>query len=123
MIQLRTMLASADNTGASILQCIKVLGGTRRRYAHIGDVIVCSVKAAAPRGMVKKGEVIRAVVVRQRKEWPRLDGSAIRFDDNAAVILQKESKEPLGSRVFGPIARELRERGYPKIVSLAPEVW
>lgn len=123
MIQLRTMLTSADNTGAGILQCIKVLGGTRRRYAHLGDVVVCSVKAATPRGMVKKGEVVRAVIVRQRKEWPRSDGSAIRFDDNAAVIVQKGTKEPLGSRVFGPIARELRERGYAKIVSLAPEVW
>lgn len=123
MIQLRTMLKSADNTGASLLQCIKVLGGTRRRYAHVGDSIVCSVKAAAPRGMVKKGEVIRAVIVRQRKEWPRADGSAIRFDENAAVILQKGLKEPLGSRVFGPVARELRERGFAKIVSLAPEVW
>lgn len=123
MIQLRTMLNSADNTGASLLQCIKVLGGTRRRYAHLGDVIVCSVKAAAPRGMVKKGEVVRAVIVRQRKEWPRSDGSAIRFDENAAVVVQKGSQEPLGSRVFGPIARELRERGFAKIVSLAPEVW
>lgn len=123
MIQLRTMLKSADNTGASLLQCIKVLGGTRRRYAHVGDIVVCSVKAAAPRGMVKKGEVVRAVIVRQRKEWPRTDGSAIRFDENAAVVVQKGSQEPLGSRVFGPIARELRERGFSKIVSLAPEVW
>ncbi|MDP3685746.1 MAG: 50S ribosomal protein L14 [bacterium] len=123
MIQLRTMLKAADNTGAHVLQCIKVLGGTRRRYAHLGDTVVCSVKAAAPRGMVKKGEVVRAVVVRQRKEWPRTDGSAIRFDENAAVVLQKESKEPLGTRVFGPIARELRDRGFTKIVSLAPEVW
>ncbi len=123
MIQLRTMLSAADNTGAKLLQCIKVLGGTRRRYAHIGDTIVCSVKAAEPRGLVKKGEVIRAVIVRQRKEWPRSDGSAIRFDENAAVVLQKNVKEPLGSRVFGPVARELRERGFTKIVSLAPEVW
>lgn len=123
MIQLRTMLKAADNTGAQVLQCIKVLGGTRRRYAHLGDTVVCSVKAAAPRGMVKKGEVIRAVIVRQRKEWPRTDGSAIRFDENAAVVLQKDSKEPRGTRVFGPIARELRERGFTKIVSLAPEVW
>lgn len=123
MIQLRTMLQVADNTGARLLQCIKVLGGTRRRYAHIGDTIVCSVKAAEPRGLVKKGEVVRAVIVRQRKEWPRPDGSAIRFDENAAVILQKGAKDPLGSRVFGPVARELRERGFTKIVSLAPEVW
>lgn len=123
MIQLRTMLKPADNSGAQLLQCIKVLGGTRRRYAHLGDIVVCSVKAAAPRGMVKKGEVVRAVLVRQRKEWPRTDGSAIRFDENAAVVLQKESKEPLGTRVFGPVARELRDRGFTKIVSLAPEIW
>lgn len=123
MIQLRTMLVPADNTGARLLQCIKVLGGTRRRYAHIGDVVICSVKAAEPRAQVKKGDVVQAVVVRQRKEWPRSDGSAIRFDDNAAVIVQKGTKEPLGSRVFGPVARELRERGFSKIVSLAPEVW
>lgn len=123
MIQLRTMLQAADNTGAKLLQCIKVLGGTRRRYAHLGDVIVCSVKSAEPRGLVKKGEVVRAVIVRQRKEWPRTDGSAIRFDENAAVVLQKDLKEPLGSRVFGPVARELRDTGFSKIVSLAPEVW
>ena len=123
MIQLRTMLQAADNTGAKLLQCIKVLGGTRRRYAHLGDVIVCSVKSAEPRGLVKKGEVVRAVIVRQRKEWPRTDGSAIRFDENAAVVLQKGLKEPLGSRVFGPVARELRDTGFSKIVSLAPEVW
>jgi large subunit ribosomal protein L14 len=123
MIQLRTMLQAADNTGAKLLQCIKVLGGTRRRYAHLGDIIVCSVKSAEPRGLVKKGEVVRAVIVRQRKEWPRTDGSAIRFDENAAVVLQKDLKEPLGSRVFGPVARELRDTGFSKIVSLAPEVW
>ncbi len=123
MIQLRTMLKSADNSGVRLLQCIKVLGGTRRRYAHVGDVVVCSVKVAEPRGMAKKGEVVRAVVVRQRKEWRRRDGSAIRFDENAAVVVQKDSKEPLGSRVFGPVARELREAGFTKIVSLAPEVW
>lgn len=123
MIQLRTMLKSADNTGAGLLQCIKVLGGTRRRYAHLGDVVICSVKVAAPRGMVKKGEVVQAVIVRQRKERARPDGSAIRFDENAAVVVQKGTKEPLGSRVFGPVARELREAGFSKIVSLAPEVW
>jgi large subunit ribosomal protein L14 len=123
MIQLRTMLTPADNTGSKLLQCIKVLGGTRARYAHLGDIIICSVKATEPRGQVKKGEVVQAVIVRQRKEWPRPDGSAIRFDDNAAVVLQKNTKEPLGSRVFGPVARELRERGFAKIVSLAPEVW
>lgn len=123
MIQLRTMLKPADNTGAKLLQCIKVRGGTRRRYAHVGDVVICSVKVAEPRGQVKKGDVVQAVIVRQRKEWPRTDGSAIRFDENAAVVLQKNTKEPLGSRVFGPVARELRERGFSKIVSLAPEVW
>lgn len=117
------MLKSADNSGARLLQCFHVLGGTHRRYAHVGDVIVCSVKAADPRGLVKKGEVVRAVIVRQRKEWPRPDGSAIRFDENAAVVLQKDSQEPLGSRVFGPIVRELRTKGFTKIVSLAPEVW
>lgn len=123
MIQLRTMLKSADNTGAELLQCIKVLGGTRRRYAHMGDIVICSVKAASPRGLVKKGEVVQAVIVRQRKEWPRPDGSAIRFDENAAVIVQKGTKEPLGSRVFGPVSRELREAGFGKIVSLTSEVW
>lgn len=123
MIQLRTMLNVADNSGATLLQCIKVLGSTRRRYAYVGDMVVCSVKVAQPRGMVKKGEVVRAVVVRQRKESARKDGSRIRFDENAAVVLQKESQEPMGSRVFGPIAREVRERGYQKISSLAPEVW
>lgn len=123
MIQLRTMLTVADNSGATLLQCIKVLGSTGRRYAYVGDTVVCSVKVAQPRGMVKKGEVIRAVLVRQRKEQGRKDGSRIRFDENAAVVLQKESKEPMGSRVFGPIAREVRDRGFQKIVSLAPEVW
>lgn len=123
MIQLRTMLKVADNSGAHLLQCIKVLGGTRRRYARIGDTVVCSVKLALPRSMVKKGDVVRAVIVRQRKEYPRKDGSHIRFDENAVVLLQKDVKEPLGSRVFGPIARELRDRGFTKIISLAPEVW
>ncbi len=123
MIQLRTMLKVADNSGAHLLQCIKVLGGTRRRYARIGDTVVCSVKLAQPRSMVKKGDVVRAVIVRQRKEYPRKDGSHIRFDENAVVLLQKDVKEPLGSRVFGPIARELRDRGFSKIISLAPEVW
>jgi large subunit ribosomal protein L14 len=123
MIQMRTMLNVADNSGAGLLQCIKVLGGTRRRYARLGDTIVCSVKLVQPRGMVKKGDVVRAVIVRQRKELPRKDGSKIRFDENAAVVLQKDSQEPMGSRVFGPIAREVRDKGFQKIVSLAPEVW
>lgn len=117
------MLAVADNTGAKQLQVIRVLGNTGRRYAYVGDVIVAAVKIAEPRGAVKKSDVVRAVVVRTHKEFKRADGSAIRFDDNAAVILQKESKEPVGTRVFGPIAREVRNRGYQKIVSLAPEVW
>ncbi len=123
MVHERTMLAVADNTGAKLLQVIRVLGNTGRRYAYLGDVIVASVKVAEPRGSVKKSEVVRAVVVRVRKEHKRSDGSAIRFDENAAVILQKESQEPIGTRVFGPIAREVRSRGYQKIVSLAPEVW
>lgn len=123
MVHERSMLAVADNTGAKLLQVIRVLGNTGRRYAFLGDVIVASVKIAEPRGSVKKSEVVRAVMVRVRKEHRRPDGSAIRFDENAAVILQKESQEPIGTRVFGPIAREVRARGYQKIVSLAPEVW
>lgn len=123
MIQLRTMMKVADNTGASLLQVITVLGSSGRRYAGLGDVVVASVKAAEARGSVKKKDVVRAVVVRVRKEQRRSDGSSIRFDENAAVVLQKESKEPLGTRVFGPIAREVRVQGYQKIASLAPEVW
>ncbi len=121
MIQQQTRLAVADNTGAKQLQVIKVLGGTRRRYANVGDVVVCSVKAAAPGGMVKKGEVVRAVVVRSVKGCSREDGSRIRFDENAAVIL-RDAREPRGTRIFGPVARELREREYMRIISLAPEV-
>ncbi len=117
------MLRVADNTGAKLLQVIRVLGNTGRRYAFLGDVVVCAVKVAEPRGSVKKSDVVRAVIVRVRKEHKRIDGSAIRFDENAAVILQKESKEPIGSRVFGPVAREVRTRGFQKIISLAPEVW
>lgn len=117
------MLTVADNTGAKQLQVIRVLGNTGRRYAYLGDIIVATVKVAEPRGAVKKSDIVRAVVVRVRKEHKRPDGSAIRFDENAAVILQKESVEPIGTRVFGPIAREVRSRGYQKIVSLAPEVW
>lgn len=122
MIQLRTMLVSADNTGARKLQCIKALGGHRRRYAMLGDVITVSIKDAAPRTGVKKGEVAHAVVVRQRKEYHRADGSSIRFDDNACVLIDRKSKEPRGTRIFGPVARELKQRGFTKIVSLAPEV-
>src|SRR3990167_446201 len=122
MIQHRSMLQVADNTGAKKLQCIRVLGGYQKRYAGIGDIITCSIKEAAPRGMVKKGEVIHAVIVRQRKELRRKDGTYIRFDENAAVFIDKKRKEPKGTRIFGPVARELRGVGYKKIVSLAPEV-
>lgn len=122
MIQLRTMLKVADNTGAKTLQCIKALGGYRRRYAGIGDIITCVVKDAAPRGTVKMHEVVHAVIVRTKKETRRKDGSYIRFDENAVVIIDKKTKEPKGTRIFGPIARELRNRGFSKIISLAPEV-
>jgi large subunit ribosomal protein L14 len=121
MIQVQTRLKSADNTGARELFCIKVLGGSWRKYANIGDVIVCSVKAATPGGVVKKGEVVRAVIVRSKKGIRRSDGSYIKFDENAAVII-KEDKNPRGTRIFGPIARELRDKDYMKILSLAPEV-
>ena len=121
MIQVESTLKSADNTGARELVCIKVLGGSWRKYANIGDVIVCSVKAAAPGGMVKKGDVVRAVVVRSKKGVRRADGSYIKFDENAAVIIN-DDKNPKGTRIFGPIARELREKDYMKILSLAPEV-
>ena len=121
MIQMQTYLKAADNTGAKELMCIRVLGGTRRRYAGIGDVVVASVKKAAPGGVVKKGEVVRCVIVRTAKELRRDDGSTIRFDENAAVII-KEDKNPGGTRIFGPVARELREKDYMKILSLAPEV-
>lgn len=113
---------SADNTGAKLLECIKVLGGTRSRYATIGDEIVVSVKVAVPRTMVKSGEVARAVIVRQRRPYRRKDGSYVRFDDNAAVLIVKDSKEPRGTRIFGPVPREIKEKGYAKIASLAPEV-
>ncbi len=121
MIQQQTFLQVADNTGAKELMCIRVLGGTGRRYANIGDVIVCSVKKAIPGGNVKKGEVVKAVVVRSKRGVRRPDGSYIRFDENAAVII-KEDKNPRGTRIFGPIARELREKDFTKILSLAPEV-
>ena len=120
MIQHRTMLKVADNTGALLVQCIKVLGGTRRRYAQLGDIVVVSVKKAEPRKIVKKKDVLRAVVVRQKKPYRRPDGSYLRFDDNAVVIL--EGEEPKGGRIFGPVPRELRDRGFGKIISLAPEI-
>jgi len=121
MIQTYTRLRVADNTGAREIMCIKVLGGTRRRYAHVGDVIVASVKVATPGSTAKKGEVVKAVIVRTTKEYGRPDGSYIRFDENAAVLLDKDNN-PRGTRIFGPVARELRDKGYMKIVSLSPEV-
>lgn len=122
MVQLRSMLTVADNTGAKQVQCIRVLGGYKKRYARIGDIITVVVKTAEPYGTVKKSEVVQAVLVRSRKEQKRADGSYIRFDDNAVVIIDKKSKEPRGTRIFGPIARELRTKGFQKIISLAPEV-
>lgn len=122
MIQLRSMLKVADNTGAKIVQVIRVTGGYQKRYGRIGDIITASVKLAVPRGMVKKGEVIHGVLVRQAKELRRKDGTYIRFDDNALVIIDPKSKEPKGTRIFGPVARELRAKGFQKIISLAPEV-
>ncbi len=121
MIQTQTRLNVADNTGAKKLMVIKVLGGTRRRYANVGDIVVASVKEATPGGVVKKGDVVRAVIVRSNRGVHRNDGSHIKFDDNAAVIL-RDKKEPKGTRIFGPVARELREKEFMKIVSLAPEV-
>ena len=121
MIQQESRMKVADNTGAKELLCIRVLGGTGRRYANIGDVVVCSVKKAAPGGIVKKGDVVKAVIVRSVKGLRRADGSYIRFDENAAVIV-KEDKTPRGTRIFGPVARELREKDFTKILSLAPEV-
>lgn len=122
MIQHRSILVPADNTGARRLQCIKVLHGYQKRYARVGDLITCVVKEAIPHGIVKTHEIVHAVIVRTRKETKRKDGSAIRFDDNAAVIVDMKSKEPKGTRIFGPVARELRVKGFTKIVSLAPEV-
>ncbi len=120
MIQARSMLQVADNSGARLIQCIKILGGTRHRYGRIGDIIVASVKVAEPRKTVKKKDVVRAVIVRQRAAFRRADGTYIRFDDNAAVIV--DGVEPKGGRIFGPVPRELKERGFVKIISLAPEV-
>ena len=121
MIQAESYLRVADNTGAKELKCIRVLGGSTRRYGNIGDVIVCSVRKTAPGGQVKKGDVVKAVIVRSRKGLRRNDGSYVRFDENAAVII-KEDKTPQGTRIFGPVARELREKDFTKILSLAPEV-
>ena len=121
MIQLRSMIEIADNSGAKLAQCIKVLGGSRRRYARIGDVVVVTIKQASPRGAVKAHSVEKGVVVRTKKETKRKDGTYIRFDENAIVIINKDN-EPKGTRIFGPVGRELREKGYQKIISLAPEV-
>ena len=121
MVQQQSLMKVADNTGAKELMCIRVLGGTGRRYANIGDVVVCAVKKAAPGGVVKKGDVVKAVVVRTRHGAKRADGSYIKFDENAAVII-REDKTPRGTRIFGPVARELRDKDYLKILSLAPEV-
>jgi len=122
MIQQESRLKVADNSGARELLVIQVLGGSKRKYGSIGDVVIATVKSATPQGAVKKSEIVRAVVVRISKEWRREDGSYIRFDDNAAVVLDTDGKNPKGSRIFGPVARELREKGFVKIVSLAPEV-
>ena len=121
MIQMQSLLDVADNTGARSVMCIKVLGGSKRKYAGLGDIIICSVKEALPNSRVKKGDVVRAVIVRTAKEVPRPDGSSIRFDNNSAVVVNPAG-EPVGTRIFGPVARELRARKFMKIVSLAPEV-
>jgi len=121
MVQVYTILNSADNSGAKRLMCIKVLGGSRRRYARVGDVVVASIKEATPNSQVKKGEVVRAVVVRTKKEYRRPDGSYVKFDENAAVVIDPQL-QPRGTRVFGPVARELRDKNFTRIVSLAPEV-
>ncbi len=122
MIQHESRIKVADNTGARELLVIHVMGGSTRRYGRVGDIVVCTVKSATPQGSVKKSEIVKAVIVRCAKEWRREDGSSIRFDDNAAVILDTSGQNPRGTRIFGPVARELREKGFMKIVSLAPEV-
>ena len=122
MIQKQSYLEVADNSGAKELQCIHIIGPTRKRFAYLGDLVVCAVKRAIPGGMVKKSEVVTALIVRTRKEIRRSDGSYIRFGENAAVIIKKDSTDPIGTRIFGPIAREIKDLGYPKIASLAPEV-
>jgi large subunit ribosomal protein L14 len=123
MIQVQTYLRSADNSGAKEVQCIRVLGGTKRRYGHVGDIIIVAVKSATPHAAIKKGDVVKAVIVRTKKEIRRVDGSYVRFDDNACVIINDVvKKEPKGTRIFGPVAREIRRAGFIKIASLAPEV-
>lgn len=122
MIQQESRMKVADNTGAREILVIQVVGGTKRKYGGVGDIVVATVKSATPQGSVKKSDIVKAVIVRTTKEWRREDGSSIRFDDNAAVILDVDGQNPKGTRIFGPVARELRERGFMKIVSLAPEV-
>ena len=122
MIQPRTILKVADNTGAKVIQCFQVLGGTRHRYAQLGDVIVAAVKEAWPRRIVKKHDIVRAVIIRQKKPYRRSDGSYIQFDENTAVTLEGESKEPKGNRIFGPVPRELKEKGFEKIAGIAEEL-
>ncbi len=122
MIQMQTVLEVADNSGARSVQCVKVLGGSKRRFASLGDIIVVSIKTAIPKGKVKKGEVKKAVIVRTKQSVKRADGSTIRFDKNAVVLINPTNKEPLGTRIFGPVARELRNKDFTKIISLAPEV-
>ena len=122
MIQLRTMLKVADNTGAKILQCFHVLGGSRRRYAQIGDVVVGTIKDAEPRRLVKTHDIVRAVIIRQKKSFRRADGSYIRFDDNACVILEGKTRDPKGGRILGPVAREVKEKGFEKVTALAEEL-
>jgi large subunit ribosomal protein L14 len=122
MIQMQTVLDVADNSGAKKVMCFKVLGGSKRRYARVGDIVVASVREAQPNSKVKKGEVVRAVIVRTKKELVRPDGSLIKFDTNSAVLINPTTKEPIGTRIFGPVARELRAKQYMKIISLAPEV-
>lgn len=122
MIQQESRVKVADNTGAREVLVIQVVGGTRRKYGGVGDIVVATVKSASPQGSVKKSDIVKAVIVRTSKEWRREDGSSIRFDDNAVVILDVDGQNPKGTRIFGPVARELRERGFMKIVSLAPEV-
>jgi len=122
MIQAYSKLVIADNSGAKIIRCIRVLGGYKKRYGRVGDIVTATVKKAVPHTMIKQGEVVRAVIVRTRKEIRRPEGVYVRFDDNAAIIIDPKSKEPKGTRIFGPVARELRDRGFLKIISLAPEV-
>lgn len=122
MIQPRAMLKVADNSGAKVIQCIKVLGGTRRRYAQLGDIFVGTVKKAEPRKVVKKHDIVRAVIIRQKKTFNRTDGSGIRFEDNAAVVLEGKTKKPRGGRIFGPVARELKEKGFERVAAMAEEL-